>query len=36
MDDVNAYIKNRRDEKSKDKVISKKEQDILDYDWLDA
>ena len=36
MDDVNAYIKNRREEKSKDKVISKKEQDILDYDWLDA
>ena len=36
MNDVNAHIINRREEKSKDKVISKKEQDILDYDWLDS
>ena len=34
MDDVNSYIKNRREEKNKDKVTSKKEQDILEYDWL--
>lgn len=36
MDDVNSYIKNRYNEKSKDKVVSKKEQEILDYDWLDG
>lgn len=36
MDDVNKHIRNRREEKNKDKVISKKEQEILDYDWLDA
>lgn len=36
MDDVNTYIKNRYNEKSKDKVVSKKEQEILDYDWLDG
>ena len=35
MDDVNAYMKNRRENKSKEKVIGKKEQEILDYDWLD-
>lgn len=34
MDDVNNYMKNRRDDKSKDKVISKKEQEIVDFDWL--
>ncbi len=34
MDDVNSYIKNRREEKNKDKVTSKKEQEILEYDWL--
>ena len=34
MDDVNSYIKNRREEKNKDKVTSKQEQDILEYDWL--
>ena len=33
MDDVNTYMKNRR--KSKDKEIGEKEQEILDYDWLD-
>lgn len=36
MDEVNAHIRSRREEKDKDKVISKKEQDILDYDWLDG
>lgn len=36
MDDVNAYMKNRRETKSKDKEINKKEQEILDYDWLDS
>lgn len=36
MDEVNAYVRNRREAKNKDKVISKKEQDILDFDWLDA
>jgi DNA replication protein len=34
MDDVNTYIKNRREEKSKDKATSKKEQEISDFDWL--
>ena len=33
MDDVNNYMKNRR--KSKEKEIGEKEQEILDYDWLD-
>ena len=36
MDDVNNHLKNRREEKNKDKVISKKEQEISDYDWLGA
>lgn len=36
MDDVNSYVRNRREAKNSDKVISKKEQDILDFDWLDA
>lgn len=35
MNDVNAYIKNRYDEKVKDKAVIKKEQEISDYDWLD-
>ncbi len=34
MDDVNAHIKNRYNEKSKDKTILKKEQDIVEFDWL--
>ena len=34
MDEVNSYIKNRYNEKSKDKVVSKKEQEISDYDCL--
>lgn len=36
MDDVNKYMKTRRDEKSKDKVASKKASDVLDYDWIDS
>ncbi len=35
MDDVNDYMKNRREEKSNDKVATKKASDVLDYDWLD-
>jgi DNA replication protein len=34
MDDVNNHMKFRREEKSKDKVIQKREQDIVDFDWL--
>lgn len=34
MDDVNNHLKNRRAEKSKDKTVSKKEQEILDFDWV--
>ena len=34
MDDVSNYMMSRRDDKSKDKVISKKEQEIVDFDWL--
>lgn len=36
MDDVREHMQARREEKSKDKVISKKEQEISDFDWLDA
>ncbi len=36
MNDVNNYMKNRKDNKSKDKEISKREQEIADYDWLDG
>lgn len=36
MDDVREHLKNRREEKNKDRVISKKEQEISDFDWLDA
>ena len=35
MDDVNNYLKNRSEEKSNDKVATKKASDVLDYDWLD-
>ncbi len=35
MDEVNSYLKNRRDEYNREKEISKKEQEISDYDWLD-
>ena len=34
MDDVTAHMKNRREEISKDKVITDREQKIADYDWL--
>lgn len=34
MDDVTAHMKNRREEMSKDKVITDREQKIADYDWL--
>lgn len=36
MDDVTAHIKNRREEMSKDKVITDREQKIADYDWLNG
>ncbi len=36
MDDVTNHLNNRREEKSKKKEVSKKEQEILDYDWLDG
>lgn len=35
MKDVDNHLKMRRESKSKNSVITKKEQDILDYDWLD-
>ncbi len=34
MDDVNNHMKNRREEKVKDKAILKKEQEIVEFDWL--
>jgi DNA replication protein len=36
MDDVTAHMKNRREEMSKDKVITDREQKIADYDWLNG
>lgn len=36
MDDVTNHMRNRREEKAKDKVITKKEQEIVDYDWLNG
>lgn len=36
MDDVNKYMKSRREEKSEDKEASKKASDVLDYDWIDS
>lgn len=36
MNDVDKYMKNRREEKSKDKVINKKTSEVLDYDWIDG
>lgn len=36
MDEVQAYIKNRRDSKRKDKEISKREEEISNFDWLDG
>ena len=35
MDDVNAYL-NRRNSSSEEKEISKKDQELSDYDWLDG
>ena len=35
MDDVKNHMDNRRTTKEKSKEVSKKEQEILDYDWLD-
>ncbi len=34
MDDVNNHMKNRREEKVKDKAVLKKEQEIVEFDWL--
>lgn len=36
MDDVNKYMKSRREDKSKDKDKVKKASDVLDYDWIDG
>ena len=36
MDDVNAHLASRREKKRQDSVITKKEQEALDYDWLDS
>ena len=36
MEDVTNHINNRREERSKKKEVTKKEQEILDYDWLDG
>lgn len=36
MDDVNKHITSRREEKSKETIVTKKVQDILDYDWLNS
>ncbi len=36
MDEVNAYLENRRSISSTDKEISKKDQELIDYDWLDG
>lgn len=34
-EEVNDYLKNRRTERKKDnKIIDKREQEVLDYDWL--
>ena len=36
MDEVNAYLENRRSISSTNKEISKKDQELIDYDWLDG
>jgi len=36
MNDVKKHLQSRREDKNKEKVISKKERAILDYDWLDG
>ena len=35
MDDVNKHMRSRREEQSKDKIVSKKASEVLDYDWID-
>ena len=35
MDDVNKHMRSRREEQSKDKIVSKKASEVLDYDWTD-
>ena len=34
MDDVNKHLISRRENKSKNESISKKEQEVADYDWV--
>ena len=34
MDDVNRHLKSRREKKSSNESISKKEQEVADYDWV--
>ena len=34
MDDVNKHLMSRRESKSKNESISKKEQEVADYDWI--
>lgn len=34
MDDVNKHLMNRREMKSNNESISKKEQEVADYDWV--
>ena len=35
MEEVNSYLKNRKSERKKDsEEIDKREQEVLDYDWL--
>ncbi len=36
MDDVNNYMKSRKEKNSKDKEVLDKEEKILDFDWLDS
>lgn len=35
MEDVNNHLKSRREMKDKNSALTKKEQEILEYDWLD-
>ena len=34
MDDVNKHLMSRRENKSKSEPVSKKEQEVADYDWV--
>ena len=34
IDDVNKHLMSRRESKSKNESISKKEQEVADYDWI--